>query len=225
MVQRFCLAWRAWLTDRLTGDWLDGKAYYRGRFIDDKIDNPDQRIQSDIDIFTAGDGPFRTYRPTPRQTTLLFGAVDAVASMISFTAILWRLSGTLTIPIVGFDLPKAMFWILIVFVLFASAFAFWIGRPIIWLSFRNEKSNAAFRYALVRLRDASEAVAFYRGEIAERTGLRKLFAPIVANYKRYVNRLMGFYGWNLSMSQIIVAAAVPAPIPPVLQRRHHRSAP
>ena len=32
--QRFCLAWRAWLTDRLTGDWLDGKAYYRARFID-----------------------------------------------------------------------------------------------------------------------------------------------------------------------------------------------
>ena len=57
LVQRFCLAWRAWLTDRLTGDWLDGKAYYRARFIDDTIDNPDQRIQSDIDIFTAGNGP------------------------------------------------------------------------------------------------------------------------------------------------------------------------
>ena len=57
MVQRFCLAWRAWLTDRLTGDWLDGKAYYRARFIDDKIDNPDQRIQGDIDIFTASNGP------------------------------------------------------------------------------------------------------------------------------------------------------------------------
>ena len=27
---------------------------YRARFIDDTIDNPDQRIQSDIDIFTAG---------------------------------------------------------------------------------------------------------------------------------------------------------------------------
>ena len=63
-----------------------------------------------------------------------------------------------------------MFWILITYVLFASAFAFWIGRPIIWLSFNNEKFNAAFRYALVRLRDASEAVAFYSGEIAERTG-------------------------------------------------------
>ena len=204
ITQRFMLAWRTWLTDRLTGDWLDGKAYYRGRFIDDTIDNPDQRIQYDIDIFTAGVGGLPNTPNNTSTATLLFGSVNAIASMISFTAILWNLSGTLTIPFIDIALPKAMFWILIVYVLFASAFAFWIGRPIIWLSFRNEKFNAAFRYALVRLRDASEAVAFYRGEVAERTGLRKLFAPIVANYKRYVNRLMGFYGWNLSMSQIIV---------------------
>ena len=130
--------------------------------------------------------------------------------MISFTAILWNLSGTLTLPIVGFELPRALFWIGLVYVLFATIIAFWIGRPIIWLSFNNEKFNAAFRYALVRLRDASEAVAFYRGELAERTGLRRLFAPVVANYKRYVNRMIGFYGWNLSISQIIVLAAIPA---------------
>ena len=104
-----------------------------------------------------------------------------------------------------------MFWIGIVFVLFASVIAFWIGRPIIWLSFNNEKYNAAFRYALVRLRDASEAVAFYRGEVAERTGLRKLFTPVVSNYKRYVGRSLGFNGWNWSMSQTIV------PLPYLLQ--------
>ena len=56
LTQRFIIAWRVWLTDHLTGDWLDGRAYYRGRFIDDTIDNPDQRIQQDIDIFTAGVG-------------------------------------------------------------------------------------------------------------------------------------------------------------------------
>ncbi|MCV7038526.1 ABC transporter ATP-binding protein/permease [Mycolicibacterium moriokaense] len=204
ITQRFMLAWRAWLTDRMTGDWLHGKAYYRGRFIDDTIDNPDQRIQYDIDIFTAGVGGLPNTPANTSTSTLLFGSVNAIASMISFTAILWSLSGTLTIPIVNYELPKAMFWILLTYVLFASVIAFWVGRPIIWLSFRNEKFNAAFRYALVRLRDASEAVAFYRGELAERTGLRKLFAPVVANYKRWINRMMGFYGWNLSMSQIIV---------------------
>jgi putative ATP-binding cassette transporter len=211
LTQRFMLAWRAWLTDRLTGDWLDGKAYYRARFIDDTIDNPDQRIQQDIDIFTAGTGPMPNTPNNTTSSTLLFGAISAITSMMAFTSILWNLSGKLTLPIVGVEIPRAMFWIGIGYVLIATAFAFWIGKPIIWLSFNNEKFNAAFRYALVRLRDAAEAVAFYRGELAERTGLRRLFAPVVANYKRYVNRMMGFYGWNLSMSQIIV------PLPYVLQ--------
>jgi vitamin B12/bleomycin/antimicrobial peptide transport system ATP-binding/permease protein len=211
MVQRFCLAWRAWLTDRLTGDWLDGRAYYRSRFIDDKIDNPDQRIQSDIDIFTANNGPLPNVPYYSSQNTLLFGAINAVASIVSFTAILWGLSGPMTLPLIHVELPRAMFIIGIVFVVFASAIAFWVGRPIIWLSFRNEKFNAAFRYALVRLRDSSEAVAFYRGEVAERTGLRKLFRPVVDNYKRYVARSLGFNGWNWSMGQLIV------PLPYLLQ--------
>ena len=209
LMQRFILRWRAWLTDRLTGDWLDGKAYYRARFIDDTIDNPDQRIQYDIDIFTTGVGPTPNTPNNTTGSTLLFGAIDAIVTMISFTAILWNLSGPL--PLFGVEIPRAMFWIGLGYVVFASVIAFWIGKPIIWFAFDNEKFNAAFRYALVRLREASEAVAFYRGEIAERTGLRRLFAKVIANYKRYINRMIGFYGWNLSLSQIIV------PLPYVLQ--------
>lgn len=201
LTQRFMLRWRAWLTDRLTGDWLDGKAYYRARFIDDTIDNPDQRIQADIDIFTANVGALPNTPNNTSGATLLFGAISSIASMISFTAILWNLSGPLTLPLVGVELPKAMFWIGIVYILFATVVAFWIGRPIIGLSFNNEKFNAIFRYALVRLRDASESVAFYRGELAERTGLRRRFTPIVDNYKKYVNRMAGFFGWNLSITQ------------------------
>ena len=76
LMQRFMLRWRAWLTDRLTGDWLDGKAYYRARFIDDTIDNPDQRIQQDIDIFTAGVGPLPNTPNNTSAATLLFGAIS-----------------------------------------------------------------------------------------------------------------------------------------------------
>ncbi|BBZ28769.1 ABC transporter permease [Mycolicibacterium madagascariense] len=209
LMQRFILRWRAWLTDRLTGDWLDGKAYYRARFIDDTIDNPDQRIQYDIDIFTTGVGPTPNTPNNTSGSTLLFGAISSIVTMIAFVGILWSLSGPLTL--FGVTLPRAMFWIGLGYVVFASIIAFWIGKPIIWFAFDNEKTNAAFRYALVRLRDASEAVAFYRGELAERTGLRSRFASVVANYKRYINRMIGFYGWNLSLSQVIV------PLPYVLQ--------
>lgn len=201
LAQRFMLRWRAWLTEQLTTNWLDGKAYYRSRFIDDTIDNPDQRIQADIDIFTAGVNSQPNRPNNGSESTLLFGAISSIASMISFTAILWNLSGPVTLPLVGVELPKAMFVIGIVYIIFATVIAFWIGRPIIGLSFNNEKFNAAFRYALVRLRDSSEAVAFYRGELAERTGLRRRFGPVVDNYKKYVNRMTGFFGWNLSITQ------------------------
>ncbi|MGV9798094.1 ABC transporter ATP-binding protein/permease [Mycobacterium sp. NPDC003449] len=209
MTQRFMLAWRTWLTDRLTGDWLDGRAYYRSRFIDGTIDNPDQRIQSDIDVFTALSGPQPN---TPHQTsngTLPFGAISSIVSVISFTSILWNLSGDLTV--FGVQIPRAMFWSVFVYVAFATVIAFALGRPLIRLSFNNEKFNAAFRYALVRLRDAAEAVAFYRGEQAERRGLREWFAPVVSNYKRFVNRTIVFTGWNLSMNHIII------PLPWLLQ--------
>ncbi|MBX7434626.1 ABC transporter ATP-binding protein/permease [Mycobacterium sp. Y57] len=202
LAQRFMLAWRAWLTDRMTGDWLDGKAYYRSRFIDDSIDNPDQRIQADIDIFTTGVGPQYNNPNYGSESTLLFGAVSSIISMFAFAKILWDLSSDLTL--LDITVPRALFWLVLVYVIFASVIAFWIGRPIISLAFLNEKYNAAFRYALVRLRDAAEAVAFYRGEDAERGVLRNRFAPVVSNYKRYINRSIGFNGWNLTMSQIIV---------------------
>ena len=203
LTQRFIVAWRVWLTDHLTGDWLDGRAYYRGRFIDDTIDNPDQRIQQDIDTFTAGTGGVTNVPSNGSRTTLLFGAVYSVISVISFTAILWNLSGPLNV-FGFFTLNRAMFWIVIVTVLIATIIAFWIGRPLIWLSFSNERTNAAFRYALVRLRDAAEAVGFYRGERAERQQLRQRFGPIIANYRRFVRREIGFNGWNWSVSQAIV---------------------
>ena len=209
ITQRFMLRWRAWLTNRLTEDWLDGYAYYRGRFIGEPIDNPDQRIQQDIDIFTTG---VQGQPNTPNNTsgaTLFFGAIDAVVSVGSFAAILWNLSGPLTL--LGVTLPKALFWIVIGYVLVATIVAFWIGRPLIRFSFLNELRNAAFRYALVRLKDAAEAVGFYRGEDAERQQLRSRFAGVIANYRSWLRRMMWFNSWNLSVSQTI------DPLPYVIQ--------
>lgn len=201
LMQRFMVRWRVWLTDRLTGDWLDRRAYYRGRFIDATIDNPDQRIQQDIDIFTAGVGVGPNIPSYGTSSTLLFGAVQSVVSVVSFAAILWHLSGA--VALFGFELPKALFWIVIGYVLMASIGAFWIGHPLIRLSFRNELFNARFRYALVRLRDAAEPVGFYHGEGAERVQLGGRFSSTIANYRRYVRRNVGFLGWNLTMSQAI----------------------
>jgi vitamin B12/bleomycin/antimicrobial peptide transport system ATP-binding/permease protein len=209
LTQRFIIAWRVWLTGRLTDDWLDGRAYYRDLFIDNTIDNPDQRIQQDVDIFTTGVGGTPNTPSNGTTSTLLLGAVHAVASVISFTAILWSLSGNLNI--FGFQLPRALFWIVLLYVLVATVVAFWLGRPLIWLSFRNEKLNAAFRYGLVRLRDAAEAVGFYRGEQVERMQLWRRFTPIIDNYRRYLRRTIVLNTWNWSMTQLLV------PLPWIVQ--------
>ncbi|MGZ4525703.1 MAG: ABC transporter ATP-binding protein/permease [Mycobacterium sp.] len=209
LTQRFIIAWRMWLTANLTDDWLDGRAYYRDLFIDNTIDNPDQRIQQDIDIFTANAGGTPNIPSNGTGSTLLFGAVNAVASVISFTAILWNLSGNLNV--LGVEFPRAMFWTVLIYVLIATVVAIWLGHPLIRLSFNNEKLNAAFRYALVRLRDAAEAVGFYRGERVERAQLWRRFTPIIDNYRKFVRRTIIFNGWNWSVSQAIV------PLPWVIQ--------
>ena len=209
LMQHFIIRWRVWLTNRLTADWLDHRAYYRGRFIDQTIDNPDQRIQQDIDVFTTGTGPETNTPTVGTSTTLLFGAVNSIVSVVAFAPILWNLSGPLTI--LGFTIPKALFWMVWLYVFFATVVAFWIGRPLIRLSFRNEATNAAFRYALVRLRDAAEAVGFYRGERAERRTLASRFASIIHNYRAFVRRGIAFLGWNQIMTRIT------DPLPMVVQ--------
>jgi putative ATP-binding cassette transporter len=202
LTQRFIIAWRMWLTGHLTDDWLAGRAYYRDLFIDNTIDNPDQRIQQDVDIFTAGVGGTPNIPSNGTTNTLLFGAVNAVASVISFAAILWNLSGDF--DLFGLTVPRAMFWTVLIYVLIVTVVAIWLGRPLIWLSFNNEKLNAAFRYALVRLRDAAEAVGFYRGERVERSQLWRRFTPVIDNYRRFVRRTIIFNGWNWSATQTII---------------------
>lgn len=209
LMQRFIIRWRVWLTGRLTGDWLSDRAYYRTRFLGDTIDNPDQRIQLDIDIFTTGFGSTPNTPTYGTVNVLLFGAVEAVLSVAAFTTILWKLSGPLTL--FGVTIEHALFWIAWIFVIVATVVAFWIGKPFIRLSFRNELFNAGFRYALVRLRDSAESIAFYRGERAERNQLDNRFAAVIANYRDYLRRTIAFTGWNLSASQSV------EPIPFIVQ--------
>ena len=97
LMQRFIMRWRIWLSHRFVDDWLGDFAYFRRQFARQPIDNPDQRIQQDIDVFTTGVGGAAEQPIVRLDHTLLFGAVEAVLSVFSFGAILWQLSGPLTI--------------------------------------------------------------------------------------------------------------------------------
>jgi vitamin B12/bleomycin/antimicrobial peptide transport system ATP-binding/permease protein len=182
--------WRLWLNQRMAGDWLSGTAYHRMRFVTAPVDNPDQRIQQDVTSFTS------------ESQSLALGAVSSCVGLVSFTIILWQLSGPVTV--FGLQIPRAMVFLAFIYVIIATVFAFRIGRPLIRLNFLNELLTASYRYALVRIRDNSENIAFYRGEQVENTGLMSRFAAVIANTWAIVYRSLKFQGFNLVISQIAV---------------------
>jgi vitamin B12/bleomycin/antimicrobial peptide transport system ATP-binding/permease protein len=201
LTQRFIMRWRVWLSRRFIDGWLGDLAYYRAQFAGRPIDNPDQRIQQDVDVFTTGVGGTPNNPIYNSANILLFGAVEAVLSVLSFGVILWRLSEPVTLG--GVTLERALFWIVLVYVLIATVVAIAIGRPLIRLSYVNEMRNAAFRYALVRVREGGAAIGLYRGESAEGGVLRSRLDAVMVNYRHWLNRMMLFFGWNVSMSQAI----------------------
>lgn len=188
--QTLDIDWRTWLNHHLVDDWLDSRAYYRDRFLGDAIDNPDQRIQADITNFVT------------TSRTLSMGAVTAVLSIVSFTGILWDLSGPMTV--FGVEISRAMIFLVYIYVLVTTVVAFWIGKPLIKLNFLNEKLGANFRYALIRVREYGESIAFYRGENVERRTLAGRFADVIRNMWQIVFRTLKFSGWNLTVNQTAV---------------------
>ena len=188
--QAFQIHWRVWLTETLMSRWLDKQAYYRSQHLPSRTDNPDQRIQQDVASFIS------------TSLALFLGLISAVVSLFSFTLILWALSGTLTV--FGVAIPRAMTFLVYVYVLIATVFAVKLGRPLIKLNFLNEKLNADFRYALIRLREYGENIAFFRGEAVEHRTLLKRFSSVIGNTWAIVFRSLKFQGFNLGVDQLAV---------------------
>ncbi|MCS6765128.1 MAG: ABC transporter ATP-binding protein/permease [Candidatus Protistobacter heckmanni] len=190
--QSFTIRWRAWFNDRMLGQYLDGAAYYRTHFLpsDAQADNPDQRIQQDIRAVVSD------------TLSLSMGTVGAVVSIIAYTGILWSLSGP--VHVAGYEIPRGMIFVAYIYVLIATSFAFWIGRPLVRLQYLAERFSADYRYMLVRLREYGESVAFYAGEKIEGALLSSAFGRIILNAWQILFRSIKFQGFNLGVSQAAV---------------------
>lgn len=186
--QVFMIRWLEKLNAALTQSWLTHKNYYRLHMRRHAPDNIDQRIQQDAQDFIAS------------TAELVRGLINAIVSTIEFTVILWNLSGVLSV--LGLEIPRGMVMFIYLFILFATATSVWIGRPLVKLNFQNEHFNGNYRYALVRVRDHAESIAFYNGEAAEGRNLRRHFAHIIRNRWQIVFRSLGLNGFNTGITQI-----------------------
>lgn len=214
----FEIRFRTWMTEHVTSDWLGDRAFYRNRFVGPAdavgdpqlqagVDNPDQRVQEDITTI-ASQTRVLLFSANGSSTN---GVIPALVTIVAFTKILWDLSGPMSV--FGTEIPRAMVFLVMAFVLVATIVAFWIGRPLIHLTFLSERLAANFRYALVRVRDGAENIAFYRGEGVERSALMGRFGAIVGNFWQIVYRTLKFTSWNFSITQasVVVPYVVQAP--------------
>jgi len=196
----FKIRWRSWMTERLTGRWLGDGTHYRLNLIGNGIDNPDQRIQEDINKYIL-----TTY-------SLSITLIQQISSLISFSVILWGLSSNLTLPGTETKIPGLLFWIALVYAAVGTLVTHLIGRRLIPLYFRQEAYEANFRFGLARLREFSEPVALLRGEPTEMRRLTGLFGDLMSNFfriigvRKWLNAFVQLYGVLNSVAPYIIVA-------------------
>ena len=196
------IRWRRWLTRHFVDEWLADRAYYRisltthGEAVG--TDNPDQRIAEDLRDFVES------------TLSLGVGLLANVVSLASFVGILWGLSGSVTL--LGFTIPGYMVWVAIIYATIGTWFTHLVGRPLVALSFRQQRVEADFRYALVRLRENVEGIALYSGEAEEKGNLVGRFHEVIGNWwaimrrTKLLNTLTAGYDQVAVIFPIIVAA-------------------
>jgi len=208
LTQLLQVRWRAWMTSHYLQRWLTGHAFYRlelARFEgsgESTPDNPDQRIQEDLNLFT-------TY-----TIGLTMGLLNAVVTLVSFVGILWSLSGSFGFTLGGtsYDIPGFMVWMAVLYCVAGSIITHYIGRPQISLNFLQQRYEADFRHHMVRVREYSESIALDKGEAVERGQLDTRFSSVLRNYLELIRKqknlvwFTNFFGQAAVVFPFIVAA-------------------
>ncbi|WP_341911820.1 ABC transporter ATP-binding protein/permease [Polaromonas sp. YR568] len=220
LTQLLEIRWRAWMTAHYLQRWLADHAFYRmelARYANTGTngtnstnggngtaapDNPDQRIQEDLNLFT-------TY-----TISLSMGLLNAVVTLLSFVGILWSLSGPFGFTLGGtsFNIPGFMVWMAVLYCAAGSIITHYIGRPQIRLNFLQQRYEADFRHHLVRVREYSESIALDKGEAVERVHLESRFSTVLGNYLTLIRKqknliwFTNFFGQAAVVFPFVVAA-------------------
>lgn len=189
----FDIRWREWMTRSYFGRWLGGGTHYGMQTLQMATDNPDQRIAADVRQFIS------------QTMALSVRLLSQLATLVSFTVILWGISKDFTLPGTSLVIPGFLVWVALAYSLVGTLFTHLIGRPLIRLDFIQEQVEANFRFGLARIREYGEQIALLRGAAGEIQRLRRQFDAIVGNYFELLKRRLKLVGFTFSWSQISVA--------------------
>ncbi|HXC64734.1 MAG TPA: SbmA/BacA-like family transporter, partial [bacterium] len=139
-----------------------------------------------------------------------------LVTLLSFIGILWVLSGSLAIPLGGghsVTVPGYMAWACLLYAGVGTWIAQRIGRPLIGLNYKQQRTEADFRFGLVRLRENAESVALSDGEDVERAGLNGFFDRAYHNFNALIKKQMhlDFFTYGYNQAAIVFPYLVAAP--------------
>ncbi len=178
------LRWRRWLTDKYLDGWLKDRIHYRLELKSYGTDNVDQRIQEDLKDFAS--------------LTLSLGLdlLSSVVTLVTFSHILWKLSGPITLPVgAGITIQGYMMWVALIYAVIGSWLTHKVGAALTNLNFNQQRYEANFRFNLIRVRENAESIASYGGESDEKQSLTARFFEVWKNFRQlmiYSKRLTWF---------------------------------
>lgn len=198
--QMLQIKWRTWMTKNYLSAWMDGQTYYK---LQNAADNPDQRISDDIGQFVN------------LSLGLIIGFLKQMTTLAAFGVVLWELSGSFTLNLGGAEIIiyGYMFWFSFVYSGVGTFLAHKVGRKLIGLNFDQQKYEADFRFSMMRVRENSESIAFYRGEAAEMEGFNLKFSAVIKNYWQLMKKTkhLNFYVNGYGQLAVIVPLIMAAP--------------
>lgn len=198
LTQMLTIKWRRWLTEKHFSAWLGDKNYYR---LEQRgfTDNPDQRLSEDLNNFTD------------TTLTLGLGLIRNLVSLVSFSVILWGVSGS--IELFGLSIPGYMFWAALLYALVGSWLTHLIARRLIVLNNQQQRFEADLRFGLVRVRENAESIALYNGERSENGRLMTRFLNVWDNFRELmkVQKRLTFFSSGYAQIAIIFPLVVAAP--------------
>ena len=195
--QVLIINWRRWLTNEYIDEWLNHKTYYRLQMFGTATDNPDQRISEDVRMFV--------------EYTLRFGIgiLKAFTTFASFVVILYNLSGPLQFKLAGMDIhiPGYLVWTALLYSMVGTWLTYKVGNKLVGLNFVQQKYEADFRFAMMRMRENAESVAFYSGEGHEGSVFKKRFTLLLNNFwkQKQLTWLNSWYSQIAIIFPLVVA--------------------
>jgi putative ATP-binding cassette transporter len=193
---------RTELTDYFENQWLGDLAFYVVGLTHSEnsvgAENPDQRIAEDCREFVR------------LIIKLTLELIATVATFVCFLVLLWGLSGPITIY--GVTIDHYMVYAAIVYAVFGTWVTNWVGKPLTNLKNEQQKREADFRFALMRVRENAQAIALSGGAANEKAKLTALYSLLLGNWWNIIwttEKLTGLttaYGQAASVFPLIVAA-------------------